>query len=439
LFNKPLSNQSGFTLIELLASLVISCMLVGITFGVLNSSLKLSNKTQSHVNIRQEANIIISKLRQQHQGGEYSLCYESFIYNNKISFKEIKINNNSNSVIINKTNKCNNIKPTEDLYVKFTLADQHNNAFEIDTVIRAKQSVNPNVNIALTLPEKGPTFHSYIRDNNVFVYGAQFIFEGTEVKGPGATMVVKGNLNGNQINGGAFGNVSNIYIDGNANFDGGSAGLGSSSSPGKLYIKGELTFWDGTRNIYGDVYVDGNFNLKDAKIFGNVYVNGNVKLGWTPTLATNSKIYYTGSLSKPDNYNQTILTKVIKQSTVEGFEMPNFPIPQLKSDEWYKQNGYINNGTLGDNKKILVNSNYILTGKAYNVIIVSKGNVTIKEGWAGGVTGVIFAPNGKVTFDGGKFEGLVVARDGFEVSSGGTIVTFKNIDTYINNIKDYPF
>jgi hypothetical protein len=55
------------------------------------------------------------------------------------------------------------------------------------------------------------------------------------------------------------------------------------------------------------------------------------------------------------------------------------------------------------------------------------------------VTGIFFAPNGKVTFNGGFLEGVVIARDGFFVTSGGTTVTFKNLEEYISNSEDYPF
>jgi hypothetical protein len=77
---------------------------------------------------------------------------------------------------------------------------------------------------------------------------------------------------------------------------------------------------------------------------------------------------------------------------------------------------------------------------ATNVVIVaSNGDITLTGFGGGGVTGVFFAPNGKVTFQGGSFEGVVIARDGFYVSSGGTHVTFKNLVNYISNPDDYPF
>ncbi len=55
------------------------------------------------------------------------------------------------------------------------------------------------------------------------------------------------------------------------------------------------------------------------------------------------------------------------------------------------------------------------------------------------MTGVLFAPNGRVTFNGDHFEGVVIAKDGFYVTSGGTDVEFRNIAYYIRNQEDYPF
>jgi hypothetical protein len=224
------------------------------------------------------------------------------------------------------------------------------------------------------------------------------------------------------------------------NLDGGSAGLGSASVPGSIYVNGDLTLWTGARDIYGDVYVAHNFNLKDARIHGNVYVNGDLTLGWTPTLDGN--IYYTGTLTAPPYFDTGILSKCIHQSTVPGFTMPEQAIPPVKSSDWYTARGYVSGGALTSNMKIFADS-YSSTSSlptATNVIIVARnGDITLTGLGGSGVTGVLFAPNGKVTFNGGFFEGLVIARDGFDVTSYGTPVTFKNLDVYISNPDDYPF
>jgi hypothetical protein len=55
-----------------------------------------------------------------------------------------------------------------------------------------------------------------------------------------------------------------------------------------------------------------------------------------------------------------------------------------------------------------------------------------------GLTGVLFAPYGRVTFNGGFFQGTVIARDGFFVTSGGTNVTFINIENFFDDHEDIP-
>lgn len=437
---KHFLNQSGFTLLELLATVVISGFLISVIYGVFNTSIKYDQKVQSHVNLRQEANIIISKLKQLHQGGVYNLCSDSLISNNNIYFSNITLDNNGTE--INLTNKCQNINPTYDLNVHFTLADNQNNQFEVNTVIEPSVTVAPNINIGINVPsqQSQPNFYSIL--SNIFIYGNQFSFQGSQVNGPNATMVVNGTLsnNNNNINGGSLINVSNIYINGSTYFDNGSASLGSNTNPGNIYINGNLSLLGGNRDVYGNVYVNGNFSLKDASIHGNVFVNGNVTLDWTPSIDANSRIYYTGSLTAPNSYSTSILSKMIKQPSVPGFTMPIYDIPPLKSDSWYTQNGYVvDDGTLGNNKKIFSKTNFNFTGHGNNIIIASKGDININDNWSGGVTGVLYAPNGKVTFNGDSFTGVIIAKNGFQVTSGGTNITFSNINSYISNSSNYPF
>lgn len=284
------------------------------------------------------------------------------------------------------------------------------------------------------------SFINYVIDENVFVYGNALTFEGGTVTGPGATIVVTGDLDTGDLNGGASIAVSKIYIDGDVTLDGGSAGLGSAVEPGAIYVNGDLTLWTGTRAIYGDVYVADDFRLKDAQIHGNVYVNGDLTLGWTPWIAPDARIYYTGNILPPDYYNAGILAKCIHQATVPGFEMPDREMPPTKSADWYTSKGYVSGGTLTNNLKVFAPGYSSTSGNsASNVIIIaSTGDISITGGWST-VTGVFFAPNGRVTFDGNRLEGVVIARNGFFATHGGSTVVFRNIEEYISNPADYPF
>jgi len=281
----------------------------------------------------------------------------------------------------------------------------------------------------------------FIVDENVFIYGNTLEFNGDTINGPGATAVILGGLTTDDLNGGASIAVSNLYIGGDVNLDGGSASLGSAQNPGSIYVDGNLRLWSGGRNIYGTVYVNGNFDLKDARIHGNVYVNGNLTLGWTPTIADDARIYYTGTLTAPNNYDSSILAKCIHQATVPGFEMPDWEIPPTKPQTWYTERGYIQGGTLTSNMKVFAPA-YSSTSSqhtANNVIIVAyDGDITITGLGGSGVTGVFIAPKGRVTFNGAFLEGVVIARNGFFVTSGGTTVTFRNLSDLITDPADYP-
>lgn len=312
--------------------------------------------------------------------------------------------------------------------------------------LTTRQVITYNINKSNPTGGSGTEFVNFLKQNNVFVYGAELYFQGGNVKGENATVVIKGDMKTSDLNGGASVAVTTIYIDGNVKLDGGSASLGSSNVPGNIYINGSLELWNGSRHIYGNVYVNGNFRLKDAIIHGNIYVNGNVELGWTPTLDTNSHIYYTGTLSCPNNkcsnYNQSILAKCIKQATVPDFTMPGYPIPPPKSGAWFTAHGYVSSGTLVNNLKIYTEGDYISSSwrpDVSNVIIVSKGDISITGMGGSKLTGVLYAPSGKVTFNGGSFEGFVISQEGFFVTSGGTTITFKGIENYITDSNDYPF
>jgi PKD repeat protein len=283
------------------------------------------------------------------------------------------------------------------------------------------------------------SFINFIIDENVVIYGNALTFKGDSVDGPGATIVITEGLDTSDFNEGASIAVSDIYIDGDVTLNGGSAGLGSPEDPGSIYVNGNLELWVVTRDIYGDVYVAGNFDLKDARIHDDVYVDGDLTLGNTPWIADDARIYYTGTLTAPDNYDAGILAKCIHQATVPGFTMPDQELPSTKSADWYTLKGYVSDETLTDNLKIFA-SGYSSSGKSANnvIIIASNGDISITGGGIE-VTGIFFAPKGKVTFNGNSLEGVVIARDGFFVTSGGTTVNFKNLENYISAPDAYPF
>jgi PKD repeat protein len=286
-------------------------------------------------------------------------------------------------------------------------------------------------------------FVNYVIEKDVFVYGDQLSFSGATVSGPDATVILTKPLTTSDLNGGTSIAVHTLYVNGDVTLDGGSAGLGSPSNPGNIYVNGNMNLLSGGRDIYGNVYVAGDFNLKDARIHGNVYVNGDVTLGYTPTLDADSHIYYTGTLTYPQYYNHPEITsKCVQQSTVPGFTMPDQALPATKSADFYAARGYLTSGLLASNLKIFADG-YSSTSwmpSATNVVIIARnGDITLTGLGGSSVSGVLFAPNGRVTFEGGSFTGVVIARDGFDCISGGTLVTFTNLEDYFSSSADYPF
>lgn len=298
-------------------------------------------------------------------------------------------------------------------------------------------------------PDPEPSsFIDYVIDENVFVYGnvlklgAKAGGSSVEVTGPRATVVITGGLDTEDLKGNSFIDVSNIYIDGNVTLNDGSNRLGSPTEPGYIVINGDLMLMKGNMHFYGDIYVNGDCDLAGVTIYDNVYVNGDLTLRREQiTFENNAHVYYTGVAKVLEGVDSSKLEKCTRQTTVPTFTMPDLEIPSTKSADWYATNNYSPGGTLTSNMKVFADSYLSDSGSsASNVIIIaSDGDISITNGWSDKVTGVFFAPKGKVTFNGKSLEGVVIARDGFFVVNGGSEVTFKNIAEYISDPDDYPF
>lgn len=264
---------------------------------------------------------------------------------------------------------------------------------------------------------------------SLLFYSKNFSFHGTAINAESGSIVMDG-IETHKLNGGSAMNISNMYFNGPVKVDGGSASFGSAIQPGRIYVNGDLDFWNGTRNVYGDIRVNGNFRLKDAKIFGDVYVDGDLELGWTPEIHKN--IYYTGTLIAPDSYSKSLLSKCIKVDSVDAFDIPMVDF-DLKEDSWYRNNGYVvkgkETGKISKDAKMLVD-NYKNTNWQDikgEVVIVSKGDIILRGG--NGFTGALIAPNGKVEYSGdGTFNGIIISKNEISLPKGGNHFNFKSIE-----------
>ncbi|MFJ8255894.1 type II secretion system protein J [Peribacillus asahii] len=384
---KYISQQSGVTLIELLAALTISALLIGIVYGIFTYSVQSNNKTQSHINLRQEANLIITEMRKRHQEAtaNYEICYDELLANELPSKQGLSLEKVSvDDVIIDATHCKQEIDPSKALPVKFTLTDQQNrNQFTIDTVIEGRRN-SGSVAVEIEKPDK-QSFADYLRATGTFVYVNKLELKGSpNIIGETGTVVIREGLK--EINGGGSISIEakEIYIKGNVSI--------------KNSILGNLT--EPVSNIYinGDVDIDGG---NSTKIFGY--------------------LKYTGDLSVKNNKD------VMTHPAEKVNSILSFPayIPALKEESWYREQEYDSDQTLRDNMKYFGESIEFNNDKKQtyeNVIIASKGDISLKNV---DIIGILFAPQGKVEIDGSsKFTGIIVANE-FISSSGNSQVQFK--------------
>lgn len=152
-------NERGLTLIELLATIVIASIVIGLATSVFVSAAKQNKTAYEHNALRQEANLIITKLRQIHQEQDsqdapnsYTLCYESNekIYldttltnslgNENYKFKNVEfINAIENPDTYKKIDSTSDCITSVDIYspllVKFTLVNEQGQEFDMNTAI----------------------------------------------------------------------------------------------------------------------------------------------------------------------------------------------------------------------------------------------------------------------------------------------------------------
>lgn len=338
-------------------------------------------------------------------------------------------------------------KPVADINIELEKVRDNSRDYRIESsgsIGSSTRKVNSIISLNWTDPSENPII------DDLLLYTNEFEFQGNIINGANGTTVSDG-IDVHDLNGGSALNISTMYFNGPVKMDGGSASFGNQINPGTIYVNDNLHLWNGTRHVYGDVRVNGNLRLKDANMHDDVYVDGDLILSWTPTIEKN--IYYTGSLSivkkngkpvNPNDYSATLLAKCIKVDSVDSWEIPVRDI-KLRDDSWYINSGYeikskVNN-TVPDNARWFVdNYNYIdwpkwnvnNDGHFTNVVIVSKGDITINT--ASSFNGALIAPNGSVTLPQGgtTFNGVIISKEGINVTGGGSTVNMKRLQEVFN-------
>jgi prepilin-type N-terminal cleavage/methylation domain-containing protein len=152
----PLNKQDGLTLIELLASLAILGFLLTLIYGIFINGINYSTKAKEVVMIQQEANILLTSLKEEHQNEKsYQLSVKKDPTKDRYY---IEINTLNESGVIINTITINNPKysyqlfdesnnlissrkfintTTEDFYVKIILTSVNNpnNTYKVETIL----------------------------------------------------------------------------------------------------------------------------------------------------------------------------------------------------------------------------------------------------------------------------------------------------------------
>ncbi|WP_096202805.1 PilW family protein [Bacillus sp. FJAT-45350] len=148
-------NKRGITLIELLATLTLTFIVMGLVSSVLIQSYNQKSISEKHSNLRQEANLIISTIREVHVNsysdykieytivdGVWKIVLDTQVITSQYYdiFLEFQPENDVSSTIDTNSleNNSYSINPRTALHIKqLVLTDKSNpnNTFEISTII----------------------------------------------------------------------------------------------------------------------------------------------------------------------------------------------------------------------------------------------------------------------------------------------------------------
>ncbi|MDV2886227.1 prepilin-type N-terminal cleavage/methylation domain-containing protein [Alkalihalophilus pseudofirmus] len=365
MLTKYIVKEKGLTLLEVLATIVISSLFIGIIYNVLLSTFSFNEKTSSHITLRQEANIMMTQLREQHKAGyDDVFCYDDFFESAHL-IEHIELNELSpEGTTITTNRRCGDLNADYNLNVNMKLTDSHNPSFEIQTTLESQYSssvtpINPGPD-----PEPESSFLDYLRKENVLFFGNVLDFTGNgTVIGPEATVVMRNGF--------------------------------SSNSGSKTSIKAK------------NIYIQGNLDLKHITLGhsseSTIYVGGDILTGNLNQVDINGKILYTGSITGKDTLPHKDSYSLEK---VDSISFPDFTVPDVENQNWYTERGYTVLNDQTTYRKQISNQ----------TIYASKGNVRISSN----TRGIIFAPDGNVTIDNNAtFTGVIIAKS---IDIKGTVV-----------------
>lgn len=407
-----IKNNKGYTLIELLLVLAF----LGISMLIINSLNILGLKTFNFMsyqgslqqNLRLATNFIIKETRfasdaeilnlslseliteMEKTDNEYHYIYLEnnvlkYRYKNKSNYvadeiKELNFKKSTNNIL--KFNiLCSNSAPNYKLGTEVVILNmpQNKEILNLDgDAIRYKKTT-PD----LPIDEEPSKWGQYVIFTNII----KLTNGSASIIGENASIIINGQ-NNNTVN-----------LAGNTNI-----------SVKKLYIRGNLV-------------MGGSASIGSTAMGGTTYIDGNVTLDGNPRVY--DQLYYTKNL----NTQHWIDISAIKTDEIR---FPNVSMPKFRDKEWYREKGYSNNTTPQNGMRYYGSAYSFSTWNSYSdVVIVSSGDIILSGNVS--VSGMLFAPNGKVITGGSaNFSGIIIAEE--VVLGSSSPIIFKSFNT-----EDLPF
>ncbi|MDQ0244627.1 prepilin-type N-terminal cleavage/methylation domain-containing protein [Bacillus fengqiuensis] len=140
-----LKNNKGFTLLEVLAVIVIGSIVSILVWSAFNNSVKTYHKTSQHIDLRQEANILVETLSNLHKRKEtLNLQYDrenkklyinEDLFNKKNYKIDVSFRGPANEDLFGGSNRITNLQEKKLLRLHLQLYDDIGNKYEIQTTI----------------------------------------------------------------------------------------------------------------------------------------------------------------------------------------------------------------------------------------------------------------------------------------------------------------
>ncbi|WP_078413935.1 PulJ/GspJ family protein [Priestia abyssalis] len=142
---KALKNNYGVTLLELLIVLAIGTTLSILVWGVLNNAVKTYDKTAEHINLRQEANILIETLSNRHKREENldirydnqnkKLYINEQLFNDKGYKIDVSFRGSTREDLFDNSYHITNLQNQKLVRLYFKFYDENGSEYEIQTTI----------------------------------------------------------------------------------------------------------------------------------------------------------------------------------------------------------------------------------------------------------------------------------------------------------------